>query len=72
MEMARGNRAIRDHGTDGRELHLFQKTERKGYYEYLGRFRYVAHHVRRGPRWRGGAESDRVYLGTGRASYYRE
>jgi 5-methylcytosine-specific restriction protein A len=48
MEMARGNRAIRDHAAGGRELHLFQKTDRKGYYTYLGQFRYVSHQVRRG------------------------
>src|SRR5262245_43199781 len=31
MEMFRGNRAIRDHQSDGRELHLFDKTDRSGY-----------------------------------------
>ena len=48
MEMARGNRSIRNHEVDGRELHLFEKTDRRGYYRYLGRFRYVSHEIRRG------------------------
>jgi hypothetical protein len=32
MEMARGNRAIQQHEAVGRELHLFEKTDIKGYY----------------------------------------
>lgn len=48
MEMARGNRAIQHHEAQGRELHLFEKTDRGGYYRYLGRFRYVSHEVRPG------------------------
>lgn len=48
MEMARGNRAIQRHAADGRELHLFEKADRSGYYRYLGQFRYVSHQVRRG------------------------
>jgi 5-methylcytosine-specific restriction protein A len=48
MEMARGNRAIMGHESDGRELHLFEKIA-SGYYEYLGRFRYVCHQIRQGP-----------------------
>jgi YD repeat-containing protein len=39
MEMAQGNRAIQCHEALGRELHLFEKTDRTGYYRYLGRFR---------------------------------
>jgi hypothetical protein len=45
---ARGNRAIHRHATDGRELHLFEKTDRSGYYRYVGQFRYVSHQLRRG------------------------
>jgi 5-methylcytosine-specific restriction enzyme A len=48
MEMARGNRAIRDHQSDGRELHLFSKTDRSGCYKYLGQFQYVSHQVKSG------------------------
>src|SRR4051812_21209197 len=48
MEMARGNRAIRNHGADGRELHLFEKTDRGGYYEYQGQFKYVSHELKQG------------------------
>jgi 5-methylcytosine-specific restriction enzyme A len=46
MEMARGNRAIQRHAADGRELHLFEKTDSGGYYCCLGQFRYVGHEMR--------------------------
>ncbi|MBM3997717.1 MAG: HNH endonuclease [Planctomycetes bacterium] len=48
MEMVRGNRAIKDHGEEERELHLFEKTDRSGYYKYLGEFRYVSHQIQQG------------------------
>ncbi len=48
MEMVRGNRAILEHESAGRELHLFEKVE-SGHYEYQGRFRYISHQVRQGP-----------------------
>ena len=38
MEFVRGNRAIRDHATDGKDLHLFQSLGKSGDYRYLGRF----------------------------------
>lgn len=41
MQFLRGNKAIRDHQKDGRELHLFQKTEKKGYVRHLGQFELV-------------------------------
>jgi 5-methylcytosine-specific restriction protein A len=48
MEMARGNRAIMMHEFAGRELHLFEKVE-SGYYQYLGKFRYLNHQFKKGP-----------------------
>jgi 5-methylcytosine-specific restriction protein A len=48
MEMVRGNRAIQRHVFDGRELHLFEKTDRSGFYRYLGQFRYLSHQLRQG------------------------
>lgn len=48
MEMVRGNRAIQRHAADGRELHLFEKTDRSGFYRYLGQFKYVLHQIRHG------------------------
>lgn len=45
MEMVRGNRAIARHVNDGRELHLFERTDRSGYYTYLGQFRNVSHEL---------------------------
>ncbi len=35
MQFAKGNKAIRDHAADGRELHLFEAAGR-GFLEYLG------------------------------------
>jgi hypothetical protein len=48
MELSRGNRTIAQHAAAGRELHLFEKVE-NGFYEYLGRFRYVSHQIKQGP-----------------------
>ena len=38
MEFLRGNRAIRDHATDGKDLLLFEATTNRGAYRFLGRF----------------------------------
>lgn len=38
MEFVRGNRAIRDHAVDGKDLHLFQALGKGEGYRYLGRF----------------------------------
>jgi 5-methylcytosine-specific restriction protein A len=38
MEFVRGNRAIRDHALDGKDLHLFQSLGKSEGYRYLGRF----------------------------------
>ena len=38
MEFVRGNRAIRDHALDGKDLHLFQSLSKGAGYRYLGRF----------------------------------
>ena len=59
--MARGNRAIRDHQSDGRELHLFEKSDQSGYYTYLGQFRYVSHQVRQGEDLDGDQRSQIVF-----------
>jgi 5-methylcytosine-specific restriction enzyme A len=48
MRLARGNKAIRDHASDGKELHLFRQKG-KGLVEYVGQFRYVSHRVEKGP-----------------------
>jgi hypothetical protein len=62
MEMARGNRAILRHEEAGRELHLFEKTDRSGYYRHLGRFRYRSHQVRQGHDVEGGQRSQIVFV----------
>ncbi len=61
MEMARGNRAIQRHAADGRELHLFEKTDRSGFYRYLGQFQYVSHQLRRGSDMDGEERSQIVF-----------
>jgi 5-methylcytosine-specific restriction enzyme A len=38
MEFVRGNRAIRDHALDGKDIHLFQALGQGERYRYLGRF----------------------------------
>ncbi|MEA2511742.1 MAG: 5-methylcytosine-specific restriction enzyme [Thermomicrobiales bacterium] len=48
MRLARGNKAIRDHASDGKELHLF-KQKGKGVVEYVGQFRYMSHRLEKGP-----------------------
>ncbi|WP_459808533.1 HNH endonuclease [Halopiger thermotolerans] len=41
MEMTQGNKAIRDHHDDGRELHLFESNDEAWSVTYLGQFEYV-------------------------------
>ncbi len=48
MELTRGNLAISEHEAASRELHLFEKVS-VGFYNYVGRFRYVSHEVKKGP-----------------------
>ena len=38
MEFVRGNRAIRDHAIEGKDIHLFQALGKGEGYRYLGRF----------------------------------
>jgi 5-methylcytosine-specific restriction protein A len=38
MQFVRGNRAIRDHALDGKDLLLFEATKRSGQYRFIGRF----------------------------------
>ena len=38
MEFVRGNRAIRDHALEGKDIHLFQALGKGEGYRYLGRF----------------------------------
>jgi 5-methylcytosine-specific restriction protein A len=47
MEFQRGNRAIRDHEKQGKELHLFKQVAR-GSYEYMGEFRCASWEVGEG------------------------
>jgi 5-methylcytosine-specific restriction protein A len=48
MQLTRGNKAIRDHASDGKELHLF-KQKGKGIVEYVGQFRYMNHRAVQAP-----------------------
>jgi len=49
MEMMRGNRAIRDHRKDGRQLHLFEDRNEAWQVTYVGQFEYVDHFRQRLP-----------------------
>ena len=45
MQFVRGNRAIRDHIADGKDIHLFEYV-RPGYVEYVGQLVYTGHYFR--------------------------
>lgn len=38
MQFVRGNRAVRDHALNGKDLLLFEETKQSGMYRYMGRF----------------------------------
>lgn len=46
MRFIKGNKAIRDHVLDGKDLHLFEYV-RTGYVKYIGQMQHVGHHTRR-------------------------
>jgi 5-methylcytosine-specific restriction protein A len=48
MEFKGGNKAIRDHADDGKDIHLFRYT-RKAFVEYVGQFVCTGSHDRRAP-----------------------
>jgi 5-methylcytosine-specific restriction protein A len=60
MQLTRGNRAIRDHASDGKELHLFRQKG-KGIVEYIGQFRYISHRLEKGPDTEGKFRQSIVY-----------
>lgn len=47
MQFVRGNRAIRDHSVDGKELLLFEALKRNGQHRYAGKFACAGWHTRR-------------------------
>jgi 5-methylcytosine-specific restriction enzyme A len=46
MEFVRGNKAIRDHSINGKELLLFEALKRQGSYRYAGKFSCAGWHLR--------------------------
>jgi len=47
MQMTAGNRAIRDHAADGKEIHLFDHaTGEPGLVRYVGQMRYAGHEIK--------------------------
>lgn len=52
QEFVRGNRAIRDHAIDGRELHLFERHG-VGTYKYVGKFAFASYKLVKGSDTRG-------------------
>jgi 5-methylcytosine-specific restriction protein A len=49
MQFVRGNRAIRDHAIDGKDLLLFEATKKRGEYRYRGQFVCANWEMRNGP-----------------------
>jgi 5-methylcytosine-specific restriction protein A len=49
MEIVGGNRAIRNHRKDGRQLHLFEDTDEAWQVTYVGQFEYADHFWQRLP-----------------------
>jgi 5-methylcytosine-specific restriction protein A len=62
MEFARGNRAIRDHVEDGKDLLLFEATSTKGSYRYRGCFECTGWETGIGPDTNGELRSTIVFL----------
>ncbi|MBU6996887.1 MAG: HNH endonuclease [Theionarchaea archaeon] len=48
MAFTRGNAAIRDHQDEGRDLHLFEASSKKGFYRYIGQMLCIGYHERQG------------------------
>ncbi len=48
MTFSRGNKAIRDHLADGKDIHVFEQTS-KGYVRYLGQMICTAFHHKQAP-----------------------
>jgi hypothetical protein len=48
MKFVRGNKAIRDHAVNGKELLLFEALKRKGDHRYAGKFDCAGWHMRDG------------------------
>jgi 5-methylcytosine-specific restriction protein A len=49
MEFVRGNRAIRDHSTNGKDLLLFEQLRDEGGYRFLGNFGCAGYEFREAP-----------------------
>jgi 5-methylcytosine-specific restriction protein A len=49
MQFVRGNRAIRDHALNGKDLLLFEATRKSGQYRFLGRFACANWEIRNAP-----------------------
>lgn len=49
MEFTAGNRAVLEHGKDGRALHLFRSLGKGKGQRYLGEFVYASHRLEEGP-----------------------
>ena len=48
MTFVRGNRAVRDHASDGKDLHLFEQADR-GFVRYVGEMVTIGFHERQAP-----------------------
>ena len=48
MAFTRGNSAIRDHQKEGKDLHLFEASSKKGFYRYVGQMFCIGFHEHQG------------------------
>ncbi|MFC4321316.1 HNH endonuclease signature motif containing protein [Litchfieldia salsa] len=48
QEFKEGNKALRDHLANGKELFLFEKSDRSGYYELINQFNCTGYHLKNG------------------------
>lgn len=61
MAFTRGNAALRDHQEEGRDLHLFEASSRKGFYRYIGQMLFIGYHERQGKDLTGKERSQIVF-----------
>jgi 5-methylcytosine-specific restriction protein A len=48
MEFTAGNRSLRDHHVNEKQVFLFMKTEKSGYWKYVGELKYTSYKMDRG------------------------
>jgi len=49
QDFKEGNKALRDHLVNGKNLLLFEKSEKSGFYEFINQFNCTGYHIKQGP-----------------------